>query len=91
MRHILMILIILISFSKHSNSSIKIDIKYKIDNEIITNLDILNEKKYLIFLRPNLKNLSEIEISSIAENSIVREKLKNKELEYLKMKKTSNL
>ena len=83
MRHILMILIILISFSKHSNSSIKIDIKYKIDNEIITNLDILNEKKYLIFLRPNLKNLSEIEISSIAENSIVREKIKNKELKRI--------
>ena len=48
MRHILMILIILISFSKHSNSSIKIDIKYKIDNEIITNLDILNEKIFNI-------------------------------------------
>ena len=83
MRHILMILIILISFSKHSNSSIKIDIKYKIDNEIITNLDILDEKKYLIFLRPNLKNLSEIEISNIAENSIVREKFKNKELKRI--------
>lgn len=83
MRHILMILIILISFSKHSNSSIKIDIKYKIDNEIITNLDILDEKKYLIFLRPNLKNLSEIEISNIAENSIVREKIKNKELKRI--------
>ena len=83
MRHILIILIVLISFSKHSNSSIKIDIKYKIDNEIITNLDILNEKKYLIFLRPNLKNLSEIEISSIAENSIVREKIKNKELKRI--------
>ncbi len=78
-----MILIILISFSKHSNSSIKIDIKYKIDNEIITNLDILDEKKYLIFLRPNLKNLSEIEISNIAENSIVREKIKNKELKRI--------
>ena len=83
MRHILMILIILISFSKHSNSSIKIDIRYKIDNEIITNLDILDEKKYLIFLRPNLKNLSEIEISNIAENSIVREKIKNKELKRI--------
>ena len=58
----------------------KIEIKYKIDNEIITNLDILEEKKYLIFLRPNLKNLSEFELSNIAENSLVRDVIKKKEL-----------
>ena len=40
----------------------KIKIKYKIDDEIITNIDILNEKNYLIFLRPNLKKLSDKEI-----------------------------
>ncbi len=61
----------------------KIEIKYKIDNEIITNLDILEEKKYLIFLRPNLKNLSEFELSNIAENSLVRDVIKKKELDRI--------
>ena len=36
----------------------KIKIKYKVGEEIITNVDILDEKNYLIFLRPNLKNIS---------------------------------
>ena len=53
------------------------------DNEIITNLDILEEKKYLIFLRPNLKNLSEFELSNIAENSLVRDVIKKKELDRI--------
>ena len=61
----------------------KIQIKYKIDNEIITNLDILEEKKYLIFLRPNLKNLSKVELSNIAENSLIREIIKKKELDRI--------
>lgn len=61
----------------------KIQIKYKIDNEIITNLDILEEKKYLIFLRPNLKNLSKAELSNIAENSLIREIIKKKELDRI--------
>ena len=37
----------------------KIQIKYKIGNEIITNIDIVNERNYLIFLRPNLVDLPE--------------------------------
>ena len=57
-----------------------INIKFKIDNEIITNIDILNEKKYLIFLRPSLKNLPDDEILKISENSLIREIIKKKEL-----------
>ncbi len=58
----------------------KIQIKYKIDNEIVTNIDILDEKKYLVFLRPNLKELSDDELFKIAENSLIREIIKKKEL-----------
>ena len=50
-------------FILFSNSSIaKIEIKYKIGNEVITNIDIENESKYLIFLRSNLKNLPDNEL-----------------------------
>ena len=57
-----------------------IEIKFKIGNEIITNIDIINEKNYLIFLRPNLADLSNKEILKIAENSLIREIIKRKEL-----------
>ena len=72
-------LVFYIFFSFKAYSSIKI--KYKIENQIITNIDILEEKKYITFLRPNLKNISKEEISKIAENSLIREIIKKKELE----------
>ena len=61
----------------------EINIKYKIDNQIITNVDILNEKNYLIFLRPNLNNLSEIELLKISKNSLIREIIKKKEIKKI--------
>jgi len=61
----------------------KIEIKYKIGDEIVTNLDILDERKYLVFLRPNLKGLTEKELSIIAENSLIREIIKKKELKRI--------
>ena len=61
----------------------EIIIKYKIDNQIITNVDILNEKNYLIFLRPNLNNLSEIELLKISKNSLIREIIKKKEIKKI--------
>ena len=55
-------------------------IKYKIDEDIITNYDIYNERNYLIFLRPNLKELSDKEILELSKNSLIREIIKKKEL-----------
>ena len=68
-----------------------IEIKYKIDEEIITNIDILNEKKYLIFLRPNLKSISHKELSQIAKNSLIREIVKKKELNKIFKNQNSNM
>lgn len=65
------------------NAYSEISIKYKIGNEIITNVDILNEKNYLIFLRPNLNNLSEIELLKISKNSLIREIIKKKEIKKI--------
>ncbi len=58
----------------------KIEIKYKVGEEIITNMDIINEKNYLIFLRPRLGELSNEEILKISEKSLVREIIKKKEI-----------
>ena len=57
----------------------------KIDNEIITKLDISNEIQYLKALNPSIKKLENEKINSIGKNSLIREKIKQKEiLKYIK-------
>ena len=75
---IIAIFICIITFSTFSNA--KIQIKYKIGDEIITNFDISEEKKYLLFLRPNLKNLNTVEITKISEDSLIKDIIKKKEI-----------
>ena len=60
------------------NASVKI--KYKVGDEIITNTDINNEKNYLFFLRPDLKNLTNSEMLKISEKSIIRDLIKKREV-----------
>ena len=76
-------LIFFLIFFKSSVSFSQIQIKYKIGEEIITNVDILNERKYLIFLRPGLKELPESEITKISTNSLIKEIIKKKELKKI--------
>lgn len=58
----------------------EIKILYKIDDKIITNLDVVNEYKYLISLNNDLGNLEKSESFKIAEDSLIREKIKINEL-----------
>ena len=55
-------------------------IVYKIQNEIITTIDIKNEYRYLLVLNKNLRNLSEEKIFNIAKGSITKETIKKLEL-----------
>ena len=55
-------------------------IAYKINEEIITNIDIENEASYLKALNLQLKNLSNEKILEIAEQSLIRETIKKNEL-----------
>ena len=75
---VILLLIFIILFNNYANSQIVI--KYKVGDEIITNLDIINEKNYLIFLRPNLQELSEEEILKISADSLINEVIKKKEI-----------
>tara|TARA_Y100000294_G_scaffold67987_2_gene64386 strand:- start:5456 stop:6382 length:927 start_codon:yes stop_codon:yes gene_type:complete len=70
---------IFFNFSK----SQEIIIISKVDNEIITNIDIEIEKKYLLLLNNNLNKLSEKEIFNLAKNSLIREIIKKKEINKL--------
>ena len=70
-----LILILLILFQFNTLNA-KIIVKFKVGDEIVTNIDIFNEKKYLIFLRPDLENLKEEELINLAERSIIKEIIK---------------
>ena len=63
-----------------SNAQNKIVIEFQIEDEIITNIDILKEKNYLIALNNSLKKLPKEQIIEISKNSIIREKIKKSKL-----------
>ena len=56
-------------------------IKAKVNNQIITNFDIKNEKNYLLALNPNLRNLPDENIYRYAIDSAINEKVKQIEIE----------
>ena len=74
-------LILLFNFYFLNNVySIENKIILKIENEIISSLDIANEISYLKALNPNVKNLKKSELYKIAKNSLIRENVKKNEL-----------
>ena len=60
--------------------SIETKIIHNIQNEIITNIDIKNEFKYLLALNNSLKELDKEKILNISNESIIREKIKKIEI-----------
>ncbi len=55
-------------------------ILFKINNEIISTIDIFNEISYLKLLNPNIKNLNQNNLYEIAKKSLIREHIKKIEL-----------
>ncbi len=55
-------------------------ILFKIDNQIITTIDIYEEIKFLKTFNPEVNKLSENELLEISKNSIVRDKIKKIEI-----------
>ena len=53
----------------------------KINNEIITNIDIENEYKYLIALNKSMQDIEKDKIINYAKQSIIKEKIKKIELQ----------
>ena len=74
------ILIILTILAFNKVNSIESKIIHKIQNEIITNIDIKNQFKYLVALNNSLKELDKENILSISNESIIREKIKKIEI-----------
>ncbi|MDB4157472.1 peptidylprolyl isomerase [Candidatus Pelagibacter sp.] len=79
-RKVIFFIFVFFFLNTKSNSNEQIFISYKIENEIITNIDIRNEAKYLLALNNQLKELTNKKLLEIAEQSIVKEKIKKIEL-----------
>ena len=58
----------------------EVKILTKIGNQIITNIDIENEYKYLISLNKDYQKLEKNKIFNFAKSSLLREKIKEIEL-----------
>ena len=77
-----LIFVLLIFFNNNiCNASNNIKIKFKVENEIITNIDLKKEEQYLISLNKNLQNIPKFELSKLAQKSLLNEKIKKKTLE----------
>ena len=79
-KNIVTIIIIILVFINIVKAEDKIIIELQIENEILTNVDFLNEKNYLIALNNNLKNIPKNQIKQLARDSLIREKIKKIEL-----------
>ena len=84
-------IVILIFFNNNlvfSNS--EIEILFKVDNEIITNIDVEKEKRYLIALNNKLSEIPTSQLNIIAKESLIKEIIKKKELnKFFDLNKTN--
>ncbi len=55
----------------------------KLNNEIITSLDILNEYEYLQIINEEFRNIKKKEAFKISKNSLIKEKIKRIEIERI--------
>ena len=67
-------------FNTNANS-LENKIIFKIENQIITSLDINNEYKYLVALNTGIKNVNKDDIIRLAKRSILQERIKKIEIE----------
>ena len=81
MKKLFFIIIIIFSFINLDKlKSNEVKIITKIGNQIITNIDIENEYKYLVSLNNDYQKLEKNKIFNIAKASLIREKIKEIEL-----------
>ena len=77
---IIFIIIVLISSGIKQSNALENKILFKIDNEIITTIDIYEEIKFLKVFNPEINNLDETKLYEISKSSILRDKIKKIEI-----------
>ena len=88
----LIIVICFISILNTQNlSALENKILFKVDNEIITTIDIHEEIKFLKAFNPEINSLGDEELFEISKNSLIRDKIKKIELmKYVKELKVND-
>ena len=76
----LFISIFIISFFFSNLSNSEISIVASVEDEVITNHDVLLESRYLMILNPNIQKLSKDQIINLAKKSLINEIIKKKEI-----------
>ena len=71
---ILSIFLSIIVFNINLLNALENKILFKVNNQIITTIDIYEEIRFLKTFNPEMNNLSETEIFEISKNSILRER-----------------
>ena len=85
----MILIFILISINIYAK---EIKIISKINNEIITNIDLENQIKYLLITNSNLKDLNKEDLIELSKNSLINEILKKKEIDkFLSINEKSSL
>ena len=81
MKKIFISFLVIVIFSNFNYlESKEFKILTKIENQIITNIDIENEYKYLVSLNNEYRKIDKNKIFNIAKSSLIREKIKEIEL-----------
>jgi|TARA_B100001093_G_scaffold137983_1_gene130526 peptidyl-prolyl cis-trans isomerase SurA len=81
-RYIILCFACLLLSLNFANSS-ENKILFKVNNEIITSLDILNELQYLQIINKEFKNIKKEKAFQISKNSLIKEKIKEIEIKRI--------
>ena len=88
---IIFFILLIILFNIKKSIALENKILFKIDNEIITTIDIYEEIRFLKIFNPESNNLNEEELFEISKNSILRDKIKKIEImKFIKELKTDD-
>ena len=84
LRKIITLICVFFSLVNYCYSKIELKIIMKIDNQIITSLDLEKEINYLIALNPKLSQIDRGELLLIGKKSTIKEFIKKKEIQKYK-------
>ncbi len=80
MKKIIFLILFLSIFIDQRSYSVETFVVFKVNNKIITNIDIENEYRYLAALSPSLQKIDKKQLINLAKQSIIREKIKEDEI-----------
>jgi peptidyl-prolyl cis-trans isomerase SurA len=77
----LICLFLFLSYYSQINAEQSIVLKYKVNDDLITNFDIAKEAKYLAALNVELKDIDQTQLLDLGKKSLIKEKIKSYEIE----------